>query len=71
MKFLLLLLALRGLSAAIGFINQMQLSVLLGGIVRLLDDLAGVIQWVAYVAALLFIGYSIRSKWDKEAHPES
>jgi hypothetical protein len=56
----LILLGLEGLDAALGYITQTQLSQLFGGLIRLLDGLAGVIQWAIYIAALLFIAYSIR-----------
>lgn len=57
--FVLVLLGLYGVRAALGYITQPQLSTLLGGLMDLLVSLAGVIQWIAYVAALLFIGYCI------------
>lgn len=58
--FVLLLLALHGLRAALGFITLPEIEAILDGIGILLLDLAGAIQWTAGVAALLFIGYSLR-----------
>lgn len=58
--FVLLLLALHGVRAALGFISLPELAPILDGIALLLLDLAGAIQWAAGVAALLFIGYSLR-----------
>lgn len=58
--FVLLLLGLHGLRAALGFITLSELEPILESIGVLLLDLAGAIQWAAGVAALLFIGYSLR-----------
>lgn len=58
--FVLLLLGLHGLRAALGFITVPELDPILSGIGILLLDLAGAIQWAAGVAALLFIGFSLR-----------
>jgi len=58
--FVLLLLGLHGLRAALGFITLPELEPILSGIGILLLDLAGAVQWAAGVAALLFIGYSLR-----------
>ena len=64
-SFVALLIGLRGLSAVLGFITQTQLSRLLLNLSSMLQDLAGVVQWAAYIAALLFIGYSIRARRDR------
>ena len=58
--FVLLLLALHGLRATLGFITLPELEPILDGVGLLLLDLAGALQWAAGVAALLFIGYSLR-----------
>lgn len=58
--FVLLLLGLHGLRAALGFITLAELEPILDGVGLLLLDLAGALQWAAGVAALLFIGYSLR-----------
>ncbi len=60
MAFVLLLLGLHGLRAALGFITLPELEPILRGIGILLLDLAGAIQWAAGVTALLFIGYALR-----------
>ena len=59
--FVLLLLGLHGLRAILGFFTLPELEPILQGISILLLDLAGAIQWAAGVAALLFIGYSLRA----------
>jgi hypothetical protein len=69
-SFVALLIGLRGLSAVLGFITQTQLSRLLMNLSSMLQDLAGVVQWAAYIAALLFIGYSIRANRVKENQAE-
>lgn len=60
--FVLLIIGIKGLSAAFGFITHDGFRQFSTRLISLLDNLAGVVQWVAYIAALLFIGYSIR-KW--------
>jgi hypothetical protein len=60
-SFILLLLGLDGLEAVLGYFTQANLSTLFGGLVRLLNSLAGTVQWAAYIGALLFIGYAIRN----------
>jgi hypothetical protein len=67
--FALILLGLQGLTVALNYITQENLSRLFGGLTGLLDGLAGVIQWVVYIAALLFIGYSLRG-WKKPSDTE-
>ena len=59
--FILLLLGLDGLEAVLGYFTQANLNTLFDGLVRLLNNLAGTVQWAAYIGALLFIGYAIRS----------
>lgn len=59
--FILLLLGLDGLEAVLGYFTQPNLNTLFDGLVGLLNGLAGSLQWAAYVGALLFIGYAIRS----------
>ena len=58
--FVILLLGLHGLRAALSFITVPELEPILTGIGILLVDLAGALQWAAGVAALLFIGYALR-----------
>ena len=60
--FVLVLLGLYGLRAALGFISQAQLSRLFSGLMEMLLNMAGVVQWVVYIAALLFIGYSLQAR---------
>jgi len=57
--FLLILLGLRGFEAATDMINQMHASFFFNNITNLLRGIAGDIQWVVYIGALLFIGYAI------------
>jgi len=66
--FVGILLALRGLSAAFGFIRQPNLNDFFGSILGMLNAMADEVQWVVWIGALLFIGYSIlgRSKSDAE-----
>ncbi len=59
--FVVVLLGLHGLRAILGFFTLPELEPVLQGISILLLDLAGAIQWAAGVAALLFIGYSLRA----------
>jgi hypothetical protein len=56
----LILLGLKGVTAALRYITQDELRYLHNGLTGLLNDMAGVIQWLVTVAALLFIGYSLR-----------
>lgn len=67
--FVLILLGLRGLSAMFGYITQPNLSQLFGGLTGLLNRLADEIQWAVWIAALLFIGYSIQG-WRRAADRE-
>ena len=57
--FVVLLLSLHGLATVLNYITQPQIHLILGGLSDLLLRMAGVVQWVAQVAALLFIGYAI------------
>ncbi len=61
-QFVLVLLGLYGLKAALGYITQAQLSLIFRGPLELLTNMAGVIQWVIQIAALLFIGYSLQAR---------
>lgn len=63
----ILLMVIKGLSAAFGFITNDSFRFLLSRLVSLLGNLAGVIEWAAYIAALLFIGYSIRKRNEMKA----
>jgi hypothetical protein len=58
--FVIILLALEGFRYTFGFITQPQVNTFFNGLSNLLNGLAGVIQWVVYIAALLFIGFSIQ-----------
>jgi hypothetical protein len=58
----ILLMVIKGLSAAFAFITNESFRFVLSRLVSLLGNLAGVIEWAAYIAALLFIGYSIRKR---------
>jgi hypothetical protein len=60
--FVQILLALRGLSVALGYIEQPLLSEVLSGLTRLLNALADDVQWAAWISALLFIGFSLRQR---------
>ncbi len=66
--FVLVLLGLYGLRAALNYITQANLSVLFSGLTGLLLDMASAIQWVIYIGALLFIGYSIQARHSKAGH---
>jgi hypothetical protein len=54
------LLALEGVKAVIGYFTVPELSTMLGGLSNLINNLTGTVQWAVYMAALLFIGYSVR-----------
>lgn len=58
----LILLGLKGLNAALRYITQPELRYLHSGLMGLLNDMADVIQWLVSVAALLFIGYTLRGR---------
>ena len=60
--FVAILIGLYGLSTAFTFIREAHVTQLFGTLFTMLDQMAGVIQWVIYIAALLFIGWSIRGK---------
>ncbi|MDI7277094.1 MAG: hypothetical protein QME94_14055 [Anaerolineae bacterium] len=60
--FVLLILGLHGLRAALSYITQPNLSRIFGGLTGLLLDMAGVLQWAAYVGAILFVGYSLQAR---------
>jgi len=62
----LLLMGIKGLSTAFSFITNDSLRFLSSRLISLLGNLAGVIEWAAYIGALLFIGYSIRKRNEKK-----
>lgn len=57
--FLVVLLSLHGLATVMDYITQPQIHLILGGVSGLLLRMAEVVQWLAQVAALLFVGYAI------------
>ena len=59
-NFIVLLLALEGVRAVIGYFTLPELSTMLSGLSNLINNLMGTVQWAVYIAALLFIGCSIR-----------
>jgi hypothetical protein len=65
----LVLLGLKGLSAALSYITQPEVQYLHRGLMGLLDDMAAVIQWVVMIVALLFVGYALRG-WRGPAENE-
>lgn len=67
--FVLLLLGIHGLRAALSFITLAELEPILDGVGVLLLDLAGAIQWAAGVGALLFIGYALRGLQKERDNP--
>jgi hypothetical protein len=60
--FVAVLIGLHGLTTAFGFIRQTHLQTLFSRLFSMLDRMAGSIQWVIYIAALLFIGWSIKGR---------
>jgi len=56
----LVLLGLKGLVRALSYITQSELRYLHSGLTGLLTDMADVIQWLALIIALLFLGYTLR-----------
>ncbi len=60
--FVLILLGLRGVTAAFGFIRQPNLREFVDGVLGMLSGMADEVQWVIWIGALLFIGYAIRGK---------
>ena len=56
----LILLGLKGLTGALRYITQDELRYLHTGLTDLLNSMAGVLQWVALIAAVLYVGYSLR-----------
>lgn len=58
--FLVVLLSLHGLATVLDYITQPELHAILGGLSGLLLRMADAVQWLGQVAALLFIGYSLR-----------
>jgi len=65
----LILLIIKGLAAALRYVTQPELRYLHTGLTDLLGGMADVVQWVALIAAILFVGYTFRG-WrgpDEEA----
>ena len=60
--FVAVLIGLYGLTTAFEFIQETHINRLFSNLFGMLNQMAGVIQWVVYIAALLFIGWSIRGK---------
>lgn len=56
----LVLLGLKGLVRALSYITQSELRYLHSGLTGLLTDMADVIQWLALIITLLFLGYTLR-----------
>jgi hypothetical protein len=56
----MVLLGIKGLGAALRYITQDELRYLHQGLTGLLNDMAGVVQWLVLVVSLLFVGYTIR-----------
>jgi len=54
-----ILLILKGLTAALRYVTQAELRYLHTGLTGLLNDMASVIQWTVLVAAILFVGYTV------------
>jgi hypothetical protein len=65
-RFILFLLILSGVKSLIGFISQPQINDVFNSIIRTLDGLVGVIQWVISTAALFYIGLMIKNTAKKE-----
>lgn len=65
----LLLLGLKGLEAALSYVTQPDLWYLHSGLMGLLSGMADVIQWLVWIIALLFIGYTLRG-WRGPAESE-
>ena len=55
-----ILLALQGAKAALRYITQNDLRYLHSGLMDLLLGMAGVVQWLALIAVLLFVAYTLR-----------
>jgi hypothetical protein len=74
--FVVVLLTLHGLATVLDYITQPELHAILGGLSGLLLRMAEAVQWLVQVAALLFIGYSLkrgsgnRERGPAEAEPE-
>jgi hypothetical protein len=61
--FIVVLFSLHGLATVLDYITQPELHAILGGLSALLLRMADAVQWLIQVAALLFIGYSLRRGW--------
>ena len=57
-KLTVILLVLKGTTAALRYVTQDELRYLHAGLTGLLDEMASVIQWVVLVAAILFVGHT-------------
>jgi len=64
--FAWVLIGLAGLSTAFSFITWPPIQPILRSIIDPLNGAAGSLKWIVWVAALLFIGYSIRAKVDED-----
>lgn len=69
--FVVLLLSLHGLATILNYITQPQIQAILGGLSGLLLRMAEVVQWLAQVAALLFIGYALKRRETPNREPGS
>lgn len=58
--FVVILLSLHGLATVLDYITQPELHAILGNLSGLLLRMAGAVQWLVQVAALLFIGYALK-----------
>ncbi len=64
--FAWVLIGLAGLSTAFSFITWPPIQPILRSIIDPLNSAVGSLKWIVWVAALLFIGYSIRAKVDED-----
>ena len=64
--FAWVLIGLAGLSTAFSFITWPPIQPILRSITGPLKGAASELKWIVWVAALLFIGYSIRAKVDED-----
>ncbi|MCD6552887.1 MAG: hypothetical protein J7M16_02620 [Anaerolineae bacterium] len=64
--FAWVLIGLGGLSTAFSFITWPPIQPILRSIIDPLNSAVGSLKWIVWVAALLFIGYSIRAKVDED-----
>jgi len=66
----MILLGLEGLEEALRYITQSELRYLHNGLTSLLNGMADVLQWLTLIAALLFIGYTLRGWRGPVEEPE-